>query len=483
VEQGVEQGPNFPYYNTVDQIYHAEWSTAKLVRLELLRESIRTLWPKGHPTRLIHVAGTSGKGSTCRFLEVGFSTLGKGGAFMSPHLFDYRERFSVNGQFAVQADVNEVWQARIQPHCVRLGLHNPHHIHTFLEVSILMALALFELHGVEWAAMETSIGGRYDQTRALEVVATVLTNVGSDHANLLGRAHWQRVLDKAGIARPGIPLSTTETNQESQAIIAAVCQDAGAPLTLVDQADVCRLEEQLARFQLAPAPTDSQKSLSRGKARDADSCADDESLLDAGYQKWNAALSLAVLRHFFPALDERTLLERFTAARLPGRFWRVEEGVYADIAHNSEKMRALVSEVERKFTGQGKIFIVGMSGERAPSEVFATLARLAKAIIVTGASYKGQDPAAVRDAIEPLTGDTPVLVIADPRQALEVAKSMRSEQDIVLLTGSTYMIDQVLNPDPYLRYLSATFGWRTRQESEATGTVHLTLPKTPPSAR
>ena len=86
---------DFPYYNAVDQIFHAEWSTAKLARLELLRESIHALWPGGHPTRLVHVAGTGGKGSTCRFLEVGFGCVGKAGAFMSPHLFDYRERFSI----------------------------------------------------------------------------------------------------------------------------------------------------------------------------------------------------------------------------------------------------------------------------------------------------------------------------------------------------------------------------------------------------
>lgn len=382
---------------------------------------------------------------------------------MSPHLFDYRERFSIDGQFASQADINEVWQRRIQPHCVRMALHNPHHAHTFHEVSILVALALFELHGVEWAAMETGVGGRYDQTRALDVVATVLTNVGSDHAHVLGRVQWQRVLDKAGIARPGVPFFTTDTDPQNQEIIAAVCEELGAPLTLVGEADVCALEAHLAQMHLTPVP--------------------EESLINAAYQKWNAALSLSVLRLFQPGLDERAVLDRFIAARLPGRFWRVEEHVYADMAHNIEKMRALVGEVESKFADRGKIMVVGISGKRVPSQVFAALARIAKTIIVTGASYKGQDPASVRNGIESVTGETPVLVISDPRQALAVAKSMRTDQDIILLTGSTYMIEQVLNPDPYLRYLSATYGWRTRQDNEATGTVHLTLPKAPPQMR
>ena len=152
--------PDFPYYNTVDQIYHAEWTTAKLARLELLRESIDALWPSGHPTRLIHVAGTGGKGSTCRFLEVGFGCAGRAGSFMSPHLFDYRERFSIGAEFASRTDVNDLWSRRIQPFCVKRALRGNLYAHTFHEVSILLALALFERYEVEWAAIETGVGGR-----------------------------------------------------------------------------------------------------------------------------------------------------------------------------------------------------------------------------------------------------------------------------------------------------------------------------------
>ena len=131
----------------------------------------------------------------------------------------------------------------------------------------------------------------------------------------------------------------------------------------------------------------------------------------------------------------------------------------------------------------GKILIMGIAGRRVPSQVFASLAKVARAIIVTGASYKGQDPGKVRSEIESLTGDTPTLVISEPRQALQIAKSMQGESDVVILTGSTYMIEQVLNPDPYLRHLSGTFGWRVHVDNEATGTVQLTLPKSPSLVR
>ena len=432
--------PNYPYYNTIDQIYHAEWSTAKLARLEQLRRSIQLLWPQGHPTRLVHVAGTAGKGSTSRMLEVALGADGRSAAFMGPHLYDYRERFSIDGEFVSQAVIHEVWRDRIQPFCVRVAVDNPQRLHSFHEVSILMALAIFERFEVKWAAMETGVGGRYDQTRVLDAVATVLTNVGSDHAHMLGQALWQRALDKAGIARPGVPFFTSVRDPESLAIIHAVCKDAGAPLTVVD-------EETVARFHA-------------GVYAASDTPLREQALLTAAHQEWNGALALATVNHLIPMVDDAVFLQRLRSAQLLGRFWRVDEGIYADIAHNVEKMQVLVAELQDKFPDREKIFVVGISGQRVASQVFAALAGVAKAIIVTAASYKGQDPNTVRASLEQLSGATPTQVITDPRDALVAAKQMRDADDVIVLTGSTFMIEQMLNPDDYMRYLHATFGWR-----------------------
>lgn len=453
---------NYPYYNVVDQIYHAEWSAVKLARLELLRESIAALWPQGHPTRLVHVVGTGGKGSTSRFLEMGFGTLGKAGAFLSPHLFDYRERFSVNGEFVSQADVQWAWEQRVRPWCVKLALRRPEHVHTFHEVSILLALSIFERHEVEWAALEAGIGGRYDQTRAVDVAAVALTFVGSDHANLLGDDLWQRALDKAGAARPDVPFFTSDRTPDTLQLIDAICRDAGAPLHTVGEPEVAALVQELHARRLQVGP---------------------ESLLHAPYQKVNAALAAAVIAELAPQIDRARMLQAFADARLLGRFWKVEEGVYADIAHNFEKINALAGEIERQFGDAGKILILGMSGKRVPGKIFGALARMARTIIVTGASYKGLDPGRVAAEVTPLAGDTPTLVVADPRHALDAARAMRQPGEIILLTGSTYMIEQALNADPHLRTLGATFGWRMHMPSEATGTLSLTMPQPPPPLR
>ena len=118
-----------------------------------------------------------------------------------------------------------------------------------------------------------------------------------------------------------------------------------------------------------------------------------------------------------------------------------------------------------------------------PTKVFRALTAVAHTIIVTSASFKGQDPARVREEIAAIVGDTPVLLTFDPQQALRTARDLQRPGEVIILTGSTYMIEQALNPDPYLRYLSAHFGWRTVEKTEATGTVQLQLPKPSPPLR
>ncbi len=294
-------------------------------------------------------------------------------------------------------------------------------------------------------------------------MATLLTNVGSDHAHMLGREQWQRTLDKAGIARPGVPFFTSENDALNLEIIESVCRHMDAPLHIIGRPQVNELEFALERLFDEPIPPNS--------------------LLDAGYQRWNAALALATITELCPQCEQSTVLDAFRRTQLLGRFWRVEEGVYADIAHNTEKIGAVAREIEHKFAGRGRILVVGLSGRRLPVEVFPELAQAASTIIVTSASFKGQDPRTVRRDIDTLGIDVPTMVIDEPRQALQIAKALKQPNDVVILTGSTYMIEQVLNPDPYLRYLSATFGWRMEVKNEATGTIRLTLPDTPSPVR
>lgn len=420
------------YYSTVDEIYHCETVLPYLARQELLKRSIRKLWPGGHPTRLVQVAGTAGKGSTCRFLEAGLSLRGKAGAFSSPEMFDFRERFSVLGSPVPRVEVTRAWANRVRPHCLELALEGPHRVHYFHEVNILLALALFEEHGVEWAAVETAVGGRYDQTTALDVAATLLTNVGADHEEELGGTAWQRTLEKAGIARPGIPFVAGEKDPALREILAGVCRSVGAPCHLIDRSHA----EALAR--LLPD--------------------DPDSFLAAAHQRWNAALCLTTLGILFPGLDPAAIVEKLSAVRIPGRFWKVAEGLWADIAHNPDKVAAVAEEVGRRFSGQGKIFVVGVTTRRSARDVLSPLLPLARLLIITRATLDGQEAESVREEIEALGTGVPCLVVPRPAEAVETARALCQEGEVIVVTGDMDVIDEALNPDPYLRTLNAKRG-------------------------
>ena len=117
----------------------------------------------------------------------------------------------------------------------------------------------------------------------------------------------------------------------------------------------------------------------------------------------------ALIRHLAPNIDEAAVLRAFANARLLGRFWKVEEDVYADIAHNAEKIEALSGEIRKQFGERGKILVVGISGQRISTKVFRALADIAHTIIVTSASFKGQDPARVREEVKGIVGDIPAV--------------------------------------------------------------------------
>ena len=130
------------------------------------------------------------------------------------------------------------------------------------------------------------------------------------------------------------------------------------------------------------------------------------------------------------------------------------------MAHNPSKTSALAKEIDIKFPRRKKVFVVGITGKRNAVEVLAPLVPQAKAIVVTSAGYKGQDPEAVYSLLREAYPALPMHLSTKPRLTLKVAKSLRSKSEPIIFTGSTYMIDQALNPDDRLRHLNGVYGWR-----------------------
>lgn len=423
------------YYRTVDEIYHERWSTHKLLRIRWLARSIAHFWPQGHPSRLVHVAGTNGKGTVCRLLESALARAGGAGCLCNPHLFDYAERYSINGETLSHERITRLWHDVVQPHSLDRAEVNEDRALSFAEAGILLALHAFAENGLGWGIVETGVGGRYSPSMATSPVLCLLTNVGVDHVQTLGSEEWQRALEKAGIIRSGVPLLTAAEG-EALHVISSLADQEAVPLHVIDATEVSRLQEAWLDHDPQAARVATHTWTNRCTA-------------------WQA-LGLLGAQPAFPEFIDAVQ----SSVPLPGRFWEAAPNLIADVAHNKDKMLSLRRNLDHTFPDRPLRVVLGLSRNRPLEPILAQIADRCRAIVFTSASYAGRPP---EELLGECTTDWPQLpatVIQDPVRALDAAMQERKDDELVLLTGSAYSIDQALNPDPVLKRLNAEYGRR-----------------------
>lgn len=415
------------YLVTLDELYHPHWAARKRRRIGWLRDVVERVWPHGPPARLIQVTGTNGKGTVSHFLEQGLRGSGRAGSWTGPHVFDYAERFHLDGEQASRAEISAVYRERLIPIQDAFCERNPGESLSFAELGILLALHLFERHGLRWGVMEVGAGGRYTPLMALPMAACVVTNVGHDHPKTLGTELWQRALEKAGVARPGVPLFTAAEG-DALGYVTRAAEAEGARVHAIDDAAASRLE----------LPAELLDGLPR-------------------FQRRNLALACAVISTLDPTRERSELLAAMRA-RLTGRFWQPAPNVLVDVAHNAEKIAGLAESLRAAYPGRPLRLIVGLTRSRDVVETFAPLRPLARRVVVTSASYAGQDPSAMAARLREVFPE--VAVEPAPRRAYELERAALAPGELLVVTGSAYMIDLALNPNPYIQHTNASFGRR-----------------------
>ena len=178
--------------------------------------------------KVIHVAGTNGKGSVCAMIDSICRAQGyRTGLFTSPHLVTFRERIRVNGEMISENSVAEGLTS------IRnvVADWDPHP--TFFEVTTTLALKCFPEGKIDLAILETGIGGRLDATNAIQSDVAVITPIDFDHQELLGNTLAEIASEKAGIIKPGIPVVCTAQRPEAEKVIRARAAECEAPLQFV----------------------------------------------------------------------------------------------------------------------------------------------------------------------------------------------------------------------------------------------------------
>ncbi|MDO4338227.1 MAG: folylpolyglutamate synthase/dihydrofolate synthase family protein [Eubacteriales bacterium] len=299
--------------------------------LEHTKECLRRLGNPQERFRVIHVAGTNGKGSTCAFLtsilrEAGYSC----GLFTSPHLVKINERFQIN---EVNIDNDTFLEAfrrvkKLADELVAEGSYHP----TYFEMLFLMGMVIFAEAGVDYVTLETGLGGRLDATTAVEnPVACVITSISFDHMQYLGDTIEKIAGEKAGIIVPGVPVIYDGNDAAAASVIRRRAQELNSPCYEVRR-------EQTEIFRNTQAGIDfSMKSAYYG-----------DTVFSipfiAGYQVMNGALALTtmeVLKDILPVPVEK-IQEGMRKTRWQGRMETVLPGVIVDGAHNEDGVEKFV---------------------------------------------------------------------------------------------------------------------------------------------
>ena len=296
----------------------------------LLREC-GVLYPRA---RVLHVAGTNGKGSTCAFIESVARAAGyKTGLFTSPHLVEFNERIRVNGENIPDTDA-----ARLIDH-VRELIEDWETPPTFFEIVLAVAMLYFAEQEVELIVLETGMGGRLDATNAVPKDVAVITPIGLDHTQYLGPTLYDVAGEKAGIIAWHRPAVIAPQEPEAIRAIHEAAQRMDADFRIITAE--CELPLGLA----------------------------------GAHQQRNAALALAALHalpHFLCSAEEEA--RGLAQVRWPGRFEEVLPGVILDGAHNPHAMHVLVRTWRERFGETKACCIYAGSADKALDETLELLA-------------------------------------------------------------------------------------------------------------
>ncbi len=300
-------------------------------KLEHTRECLRRLGNPQNKFRVIHVAGTNGKGSTCAFItsilrEAGYSC----GLFTSPHLVTINERFQINEE-VVDDDTFLGAFLKVKKLADELVAEGDYHP-TYFEMLFLMGMVIFADRGVDYVALETGLGGRMDATTAIEDPdACVITSVSFDHMQYLGDTIAAIAGEKAGIIVPGVPVIYDGNQPEAARVIEKRAAECNSPTFPVRAEDTRILRNTVSGIDFS---------------MENDYYEDTEFSIPfiAEYQVRNAALALKTmeaLRETVPVPVEK-IREGMLKTRWQGRMETILPGVIVDGAHNEDGVEKFV---------------------------------------------------------------------------------------------------------------------------------------------
>ncbi len=359
----------------------------------------------------IHVAGTNGKGSTCFFIAAVLHQLGyKVGLYTSPHYKDYRERIKINGQkvskrfvkrFVKQLKAKGVFESDSQP--------------SFFEITVAMAFQYFAEEEVDYAVVETGLGGRLDSTNIVMPIVSTITNIGLDHTNFLGNTLEKIAAEKAGIIKHHVPVIIGRKQNETKSVFGKKTKQTGSALVYAE---------------------DVQFELDKVIPKDIPS-----------FQRENFLTALVTIRTIIPKTTQVTFRKAWSGKLLEwgylGRYQYIGDSprILLDSAHNKMGLAQLFTQIEKEDFAKLHI-VLGVVGDKDLSRVLPLFPKEATYYFAQAQIPRAMEKNKLKDLASEyhLHGKCYNSV----RSALAYAKKRAEHDDLILITGSIFTVAEVV---------------------------------------
>jgi dihydrofolate synthase/folylpolyglutamate synthase len=385
----------------------------------------------GNPERLpriVHVAGTNGKGSVCAMIESGLRAAGlRTGLFTSPHLVEPTERVRIDG---CPVPASEFSAAFDRVHACAEQLLNQGAIDfhpTYFETVTAMAFLLFQDRKTEAVVLEVGLGGRLDATNVVHPELCVITPVDFDHEALLGKSLEAIAGEKAGILKPGVPAVFAPQRPAAQQSLDRRALELGI--------EAIRAQESWQVENVEYSARGSQFTVRNGSTFRID-CP-----LAGEHQIVNAIVAVAALHRL--GVSPATIQRGIANARWPGRLERVSESpeIILDGAHNPAGARALAAYIERFYPARRVVLIYGAMRDKAVEEITSILFPHASEVIATAPM---QTRAVSPETIRALSEHPNLRTAPDLPKALEMARS-GAPDGTIFITGSLFLVGEAMS--------------------------------------
>ena len=392
----------------------------------------------GHPEhacRVLHVAGTNGKGSVSAMVAHALTSSGLVTArYTSPHLVRLEERFAVDGRsvssLSLDAALDEVRTAVSRLQAAGTLTVEP----TFFEATTAAGFVLFRTAGARVAVIEVGLGGRYDATNIVAPAVTAITSVDFDHQAQLGTTLASIAGEKAGTIKPGVPVVVGPLPDEARAVIDAIARQQAAPIINAFDGVHIDARPDRGRYEVTiatPAARYGPLRLALAGRHQVDNAVVAVRLLETA-----AARGLTIT----PEAIESGLTDVRWAARLE-ELDTPRGRILVDGAHNPAGARALTSYLQDVYP-DGLPLVVGVMVDKALDQMLAALAPVARPLVLTRApGARAADPQHLASIVRTVAPDVEMFVEPDVDAALDRAWS---HGPVIVVAGSLYLAGDVL---------------------------------------